>query len=350
MAILFVDGCDLYGSDADIQHGGWALSAADLVEAVTDGGRFGGGSIRCEYTHGVTRGVTIAASTLCCQFAFKHEQLSEATDELFFRARNNGGSQTCASLEITVTGAIRAKNSSGALVGTSVTGVVNEQVWHYCEVKVVCADSGSILVKIDGTEVLNLTGVDTKPGTATDIDSVGFFGASDSSSLGVVFDDFILIDDSGSNVTDLIGDRRIYTLLPDTDTATVDFSSQPSQSVGDVHTVVDDPVPGSDDGDSTYIYSATPNDEILFDFEDLPVNPASIEAVCVTLTAKKDDAGARSMAALLSADVKTAGATFNPGTDYEQHRTIWEQTTEAVPASWTGTKVNAAQAGTKLVS
>lgn len=349
MAVLFIDGCDLYGTDTDIQRRGWSFTDPTRVEAWTTSGRFGQGSIHTEYTSGIRRPVIISASTICCQFAFRVERLFHATNRLFFALKNNSGADTCMVLEIAVTGAVIAKDSSGSIVGTSDPGFVKEATWQYGEIKVVCGDSGSIYIRIDG-KVLNITGVNTKPGTATDFDLIGFYGASDSISYGVIYDDFIIIDDSGSNVTDLIGDRRIYTLLPDTDTATVDFLSQPSQSVGDVHTVVDDSIPGSDDGDSTYIYSATPNDEILFGFEDLPVNPASIEAVGVTLTAKNSDGGARSMAALLSADVKTAGATFSAGTSYEPRQTIWEQTTEAVPASWTGAKVNAAQAGAKLVS
>jgi hypothetical protein len=293
----------------------------------------------------------MTGSVFMTQFAFKHQRLSDATTRNFVEFYNNSGADLCGFFRISTNGELLAYDETSALVQTSAPGVITENVWQYGQMKITIGDSGSIVAKVGADEVINISGVDTKPGTAVDVDKVTFNGASDDLSLGIYYDDFIFMDGSGTKNNDLRGDRRVYTLLATGDDGTeADFSSQPAQAVGSTYLNVDDPVPGAADGDTSYNHSSTPGDETLHDFENLPIVPAVVDAVQVTLCSKKSDAGARSMAAVMQADVKEAGATFNPGTDYEETRTIWEQTTEASPDDWTGAKVNAVKAGYKLVS
>jgi hypothetical protein len=352
MALLGMFGMDLYSVRADLQSAGWQIGDNTRVEVLTSGGRFNGGCVEVEYYDlGLSRSIAMTGSTFITQFSFKHARLSDATYKSFVEFHNNGGGNFCGRFTITPSGEIRAYDKDAAYADGSAAGVIKENVWQHAEMKIVIGDTGSLVARIDGVEVINATGIDTKPSTHTDVDKVLFNGASGDVSTGIFYDDFIFKDGSGSLNNDFSGDRRIYTLLPTGDDGTeADFSSQPSQGAGNTYLNVDDAIPGAPDDDSSYNYSSTPGDETLHDFGDLPVTPATIDAVQVTLETKKSDGGARSMAAVLKADVKTAGATFNPGTGYEARGTIWEQTTEAVPAAWTGLKVNSAQAGYKLVS
>jgi hypothetical protein len=308
MALIYMSGMDLNSATADLQKNGWSLDVPNDISIRNTEGRFGTGSVLVKLSGGLTREVSIAASTLIIQVAFRHNALVYATSRDFVVVYNNSGADKCASLKINTNGSIGAYNAAGTLVETSVAGVVKEGVYNYLQLKIVISDTGSITVKVDGTQVINATSVDTKPGTATDIDKVKFQGAVTGSSNGINYDDFIFMDDSGSLNNDFLGDRRVYTLLPTGDDGTdADFSSQPSQGVGDTYLNVDDPIPGAPDGDTSYNYSNTPGDETLHDFANLPVTPATVDAVQVTLYAKKDDGGARALAALLKADVKTAG-------------------------------------------
>jgi hypothetical protein len=351
MAILDFFSFDLYGTDADLQADGWSLVIPTNIHVVTSGGRFGAGGVRIEQTAQLARPVSIGASTFGIQFAFKHESLVNATDETFVAVWNNSGVDLCAYLTITTAGEIRAKDGAATIVGTSPVATVKEGVWQYIAVKFVIGDTGSIVVYVDDmdTPVINATSVDTKPGAAVDVDRFYIQGASDFTGVGVVVDDVALWDDSGTENNDFLGEQRVYTLLPNADTVTANFSSQPAQGAGDTYLNVDDPF-GSDDKDSSYVYSDTPSNEHMWEFEDLIDNPASICAVKVDLSAKKSDAGARTMAPLLQSDLKEAGTTFSPGTDYELHGEIWERTTESTPALWTRATVNAAKAGGKIVA
>lgn len=351
MALLpETDGMGLYSTDADLQAAGWILGPLSQVHPLTSGGRFGGGCVGVEALAYIKRPIIMTGSTIIVQLPVKIEKLSDVTTRDLVVFYNNAGTDICAKIQLLGSGALKAINAASATVGTSSTGVVKDNVWQYVEVKIVVGNTGSITVKVDDTQVINVVSTDTQPATATDVDLVGFFSTS-STANDTFFDDIIFMDGSGSVNNDFIGDKRIYELLPNGDDGTdADFSSQPSQSVGSTYLNTDDPKPGGDDGDTSYNYSSTVGHETLHDFENLPVTPADIAAVIVTLSAKKSDGGARGMAALLKADVKTAGTTFNPGTSYQLYREVWEQTTEAVPAAWTGSKVNAAQAGYKLVS
>jgi hypothetical protein len=266
MAVIYMSGMDLNSATADLQKNGWSLDVPSQIIPQTSGGRFGGGCVLVQYVTGPARAVTISGSTLIIQCAFKHSALTYATNKDFVTVYNNSGADKCASLKINTNGSIGAYNAAGTLVETSAAGVVKEGVYQYLQLKIVVSDTGSITVKVGKTQVINATSVDTKPGTATDIDKVKFHGAVSGAAQGIYYDDFIFMDDSGSLNNDFLGDRRIYTLLPTGDDGTdADFSSQPSQGVGDTYLNVDDPIPGAPDGDTSYNYSNTPGDETLHD-------------------------------------------------------------------------------------
>jgi hypothetical protein len=351
MALLFADGCDLYGADADLLAAGWDIDTLSLVSAQSSSGRFGGGGIECEWNIGINRPVTISGSTIIVAFAFKVESLTRATNERLIEFKNNTGADSCGKVEVSIDGSVRVKDAAGVVQGTSASGLIKSLVWAYAEIKLVVGDAGSITVKINGTQAIDATAIDTKPGSATDVDFIRLTGASDTTGKGVIFDDILIIDDAGSFVNDFIGDTTIETKLPNGDDGTdADWSSQPSQTPGNVYTNIDDTIPGSDDGDSSYIYSNTGSDDSMFVFQNLDGTPATIHAVQVALSARKTDGGSRVIAPLLTGDVKTVGTSINPGTDYELFREIWEQSTEAVPGNWTPTLVNAARAGVRMVS
>jgi hypothetical protein len=170
-------------------------------------------------------------------------------------------------------------------------------------------------------------------------------------SFGVTIDDIVVNDNSGTEVYFMLGDITIDTLLPNSDDATdAAWSSQPVQSVGDEHLNIDDPIPGSDDGDSTYNYSSITSSDSLYGFDDLPKTPQQIFAVQLSLSAKKSDGGSRTMAHLFKNDTKLAGVTFGPTTSYELHRSARGKTADSTPVAWTKSKVDSLLAGMRVVS
>jgi hypothetical protein len=348
MAVIFMDPMDQYASDSDLQAGGWILDVSSQITPQTSGGRFGGGCVLVQYITGPARAVTISGSTLIIQCAFKHSALTYATNKECVTIYNNSGADKCASLKVTTGGAITAHNAAGATVGTSSTGVVKENIWQYLEVKFVVSDAaGSITVKVNETQVINATSIDTKPGAATDIDKVKFQGAVAGAAQGIYYDDIVFIDDGGVGPTDFIGDCRISYLQPIADDAQADWSL----SAGlDGYALIDDTLPGANDGDSTYIYSNTAAEKSLFEIENLSGTPANIYAVAINAELKKTDGGSRTMRVYMDSNGTTDnGDTWSIGTDYEVWRHIWALNPDTA-TSWVAASVNALKIGVDLVS
>jgi hypothetical protein len=352
MTMNFADGCDLYGATSDLNKASWNIADSPNVTVLTNGGRFSNGSVAIRGSAAsIYRATEVANSTIFVQLAFKLESLVHATDEIMLKLFNNSGADTICSIAISQVGEIKAYDSSDSLVATSAAAVIREGVWQYLELKVLIDNSGTITVKISGSQVINATGVDTKPGAGEDVDRVQIYSASDAAGFGIIIDDIIFFDDAGSINNDFLGDVTIDTLLPNSDDATdAAWASFPAQGTGDDHLNIDDPIPGSDDGDSTYNFSKTVSADSLYGFDDLAETPQYIYGVQLALSAKKSDAGSRSVAPLFKNDTKIAGVTFNPGTDYEINRQIREQSADASPVDWTKAKVDALLAGMRLVS
>jgi hypothetical protein len=102
------------------------------------------------------------------------------------------------SLTVTTGGAIEVRrgNFAGTVIGTSTTGVITAATWKYVEVQAKLHDTtGTVIVRVDGTERINLPTVDTKnAGTKTVFDAVIIASSSGVTSL---FDDLYVATGAG---------------------------------------------------------------------------------------------------------------------------------------------------------
>lgn len=350
MAFIFGDSMDLYASDAAMQAAGWSLNGLSSVTPSTTTGRFGNGGVfvtNSAVNAYIARATTIAASTIIISCAFKHTSLAVASDRLLVAFFNNSGADRVASIYLEPNGAIRLRDANNAIVTTSAAGVVWENVWHYLEFKVLSNNgAGTATVRINENAVITRTGLDTSI-TETDIDFVTFGGASGNTVSGVYYDDIVILDDSGAAPqNDLIGDVGARGLLPTADTATTDWDR--SGGAAD-YEMIDDPIPGDHDSDSTYLYTTTAGAKSLFDCANLTDTPAYIYAVIVAAAMRKADAGTRTARVYLVSGVTTStGDTWSIGTDYQTWRHIWALNPSG-SAVWDKTAVNALQMGMEVV-
>ena len=138
---------------------------------------------------------------------------------------------------------------------------------------------------------------------------------------------------------------RVVTLRPDADTAQADFTP----SAGSVHYALVAEAP-DDDGDATYVESGTVGHQDLYGYQDLTATQAAILALQLATVARKDDAGSRSLRAVLTSGATTAnGATRVLGTTYA----VYDDRFEVDPATgtaWTKPGVDAVEAGVEVVA
>jgi hypothetical protein len=330
MALLFMDGFDTLSANAPLSAKGWSQSYS-----TSDTGRFGGRAVTVGT--GLAASVTIAnTQTVILGFAYKH---TTATVGAYLLIRFRDGATTQLELQIDST-SIRAYRGAGTTLLATGSATVAASAWTSLEIKLMVADSGSIVVKLDGVTVLSFSG-DTQSNSSAYCNTVLLAGTS-SASIGAL-DDLFLLDTTGSApLNDYIGDVRVSTLFPTSDSS-VAFTPA---SGGSNYLMVDDGA--TVDGDTTYASGSSVGDKDLMGFEDLSFTPATVHAVRVGSVARKTDAGVRSLCA-----VAKSGATELDGTGVglSTSYAVIGHTYLVDPATsttWTASAVNSLVAGYKV--
>lgn len=223
---------------------------------------------------------------------------------------------------------LRRGNSGGTVLETA-SDAFTQGAWHYLELDVTVANSGSWTVRIDGTTVLSGAG-DTQALATSSIDYFTLGGASDNAAR-VRFCDIYVDTDT------LRGDCIVQTIFPTGAGAATQFIP----STGANWENVDDLI----DGDTTYNSATGSLIQDLFTFGDLPSIPGStILGVGVNAVLRKDDTATRT-AYLLT---RTGTTTYNQNagavtSSYVNYQKIWE--TNPGGGAWTEAGVNGAQFG-----
>lgn len=355
MALLFLDGCDLHASHADLLRRWSSASSSTQVDVLTTGGRFGGGAIRLrtiagEETLSKNLGPPYSVTLIIGAAVMLEPESTTSTageDEILQLL------DSAAVVHLTLTWSsldqllrIYRGTQTGTLLATS-GQALPIQVWAHLELKATIADSGGqVEVRLDGAQVLSFSGDTRNAGTA-EIATVRFSThlVSTGNRHLLRLDDVYLCDTSGSRNNDFLGDVKVVTLRPNADTAQADFTP----STGSVHYSLVAEAP-DDDGDASYVESGTVGHKDLYGYQDLTGTPAAILALQLATVARKDDAGSRSLRAVLKSGATTAnGATRVLGTSY----TLYDDRFEADPATgaaWSKAGVDALQAGAEVVA
>lgn len=182
-------------------------------------------------------------------------------------------------------------NSLGTLLGNSAIGVLVPDAWNHIEFKVTIHDTnGSVEVRINEVTRLNLTGIDTKNTSLTEISQfvIGDLSSGALSGAHWYIDDLVPWDtdasDPNNTVVDWVGDCKVGPAFPIADTAQADWSK--STGVSGYPLISELPV-----NDADYIFTATDGDISDFDLTDLPENVAEIIGYCALPRLMKTDAG-----------------------------------------------------------
>ena len=230
--------------------------------------------------------------------------------------------------------------------------ILPSRVWYYIECKVnFHASTGSVVLRVNEEEVLNVTGVNTTPTTSLDArpSMISIGGGSRSQQFQV--DDVYILDDQGSVNNDFLGDIRIERLNPVTPSGNSSgFVGQDADST-DNFEMVDDAAP--DDDGTTYVESKTVTPtpaKDTYNFANSSITAASVAAVSVKSLVRKTDAGSRNFVHVARQTGETDSAIVYPGVDYRYMESIFEQDPNdgVTPIAWTTTTVNSAEFGYKV--
>lgn len=342
MSVLFMDSFDHYAT-ADVLNKWTTVESSSAGQAISSGGgrRGTNGWICTSAGRGLNKAFT-SVTTAIIGVAVKHPTLPGANQELF--AFREGATQHV-SVNVKSDGAIEVKRgaASGTLLGTSAAGVISANTFHFIEARVTVDNAtGAFEIQVDGVSVLSASSQDTQNGGVAGITNIGIIGQT----ANTVFDDVYICDTLGGVNDDFLGDVRCDCYFPSGNGNSSGLTGSDADST-DNYLLVDETAP---DADTTYVESDTATTKDTYDFPAMSHTPATINAVQVVATAKKDDAGARSITTVTrSGGADYDGATEALTTAYLAYSQI-KETDPNTAALWTKTNFGNAEFGVKVAA
>lgn len=232
-------------------------------------------------------------------------------------------------------GYLRVFNSAGTQVAT---GECQSGAYHTLEVKCLMTNSGTITVRLNGVDICTAVASDFL-NTTTTLGFIQFLGG-----LGTVYLDWLyLLDSTGSELNDFLGDFRVEQVVPDADGVTALWTP----SAGSNYQCIDDAL-GSYDDDSTYISSSTGSQDNLASHA--AVSLTNLNSVkFVNLSALTRDDGSNDVALLMVNGVNTVvSSTFTTGTAYGWRN--YARATAPDTTAWgSASVINASEFGVRCI-
>lgn len=352
MAILWLESFDYYGADeTKMLDGLWAeLSSAGgsppvvMSNAFSRTGAyslfFGAGS-GVGALHTARRVFGGAKVTVGVGGAYYLDSLPDQNDILCILRLNDAANAEQISFYVQSTGIIACKRGA-TLLGSTATPAITAAAWNHIEFKAVINNStGAVEIRVNEVTVLNLTGVDTQATANVETSQMlmGKFNGGVAQSADWYVDDLFTWDDAtvGDNdVVDFIGDKKVFTVFPDADTAEADWAKS-SGVTG--YTLIDESSPN----DADYISTATDGDVSEFGLANLPANVAEIIALQLTPRVLKTDAGSVLFAADVVSGASATAATEIPITTQATYWPFIHTKDPASSAPFTLSEFNAAK-------
>lgn len=229
---------------------------------------------------------------------------------------------------------------NGTVLATS-AGTLSLNVWYHLEFKATIADSGgSAELKVNGATFVSLSSGDTKNTSNAYANEIIL--SAQQGNMPVDYDDLAVWNTSGGANNDWIGDCRVFTQVPD---GAGNYSQwTPSTGNNNYQNVDDNPT----DGDTTYNSTSTVNNIDTFTFPNIS-GTGTVKAVQTSIVARKDDAGARTIAPVIRRGSDYVGNNVNVGDSYAMYTQLWE-TDPIAAAAWTLANVNSSEFGIKLAA
>lgn len=346
MALIYMDSFDCYADLTDLAGSGWVSENTGFAGFNATGGRYGGGALEFNSTISqFQKGITTVPNGNDIIFCFAYYHTGK-TVYPFLRVLSDA-QLTIGTVTHAASGQITWMPSRGSATteaGTSLT----TGTWHWVEIKITLgttSSNGACVIRVNGATVINATSQDTNV-TGNGASYFEITGGGSTTPNEAYFDDFVIMDSTGSVMNDFIGDSVITVQTPNADGGTVDWAA----SAGSDYECVDES-PASANGDTDYISSSTTGQESRFNLTNLSGTPTTIHAVQVRYKARKTASGQRTVRGLINSNAnESVGNTQGLTTAYVwKHGDIFELDPDGSVA-WDVASVNALQAGVEVVS
>lgn len=309
--IAIIDGFDDYPSKTGAGIGftsSWTL-ASDNGNVLLLAGRVGGRCLQLSNTATAYK-VIPNATKIAVFFGYRQVENKSATLKSICEIRNNADIHVA--VQIVEPNDLLVSGPGGILATVPLAFITN--TWHSISILVEIHDTlGTVGIWIDGDPVLNLTNSDTKNAAAADANRVYLLAVGTASSpQRNQFDDFRVDIDAATHILE---GRSAQVFM------VADDSIQWAPSAGAVNYAMIDEAQA--DGDVTYNSANTVGFKDKFVSGGLGFNPDRIDAVMISMAARKGDVATRRIASLIdSGGVETQSPDHFLATDYTWDRKI----------------------------
>jgi hypothetical protein len=258
------------------------------------------------------------------------------------------------SLVITIFGSLilRRGDFNGTSLAAAAIPNFRADVWFYLEVKSVISNTvGEVEVRVNGVPLITLTAADTQATANSTWDVLGYhFPSANIFDLPVEFplepvsfDDFYLLDTTGSVNNDFLGNCRVQLQQPDAAGDLTQFI-RANMGLTNWQNAINQSI-----NDTLYVEGTAIGDRDLYNTGPIS-NLPPIFGVAVTGAYRQADATQREGVNLIKTNgVVYEGDPFPTNSTYSYHQSIWELNPDT-GVSWTALEVNALQIGPKVES
>lgn len=263
--------------------------------------------------------------------------------DLFFNSYDSAGAQAINFRSYWTGSAIEIRAyRGGTLLGTSSGAGLSTATWYYIEFKVTIDNStGTIDVKVDGSDILNLTGQDTQVGTPQDTVRWSLT-SSGATPRWMWYDDWYICNLSGSTNNDFLGDHRVDLIVPNAAGDSTDWTPDAGNNYDRVN---DNPA----DDDTTYVESGTSTDRDLYNYQSTP-GVSAVKGVQLNTVVRETDAEIFSLKHIAKSGTTTdvgSAQVVGSGSDFITLHKVYEENPDT-SAAWTDSELNSAQFGIEV--
>ncbi len=282
--------------------------------------------------------------TIYCGFAFRSHGGLSATSTLLLQWSHLADAATHVTAEL-VSGRHISFIRAGVVIAKAYN-VCHPGRWSYIEIKLlISATVGVIEVRSNGAEILNETGLNTRNGGAgDDMDNVYLVGVDGSGADEYeqgLFDDYYIVDETGSNNVDFLGPIKIEEILPDGPGDSADFTP----NAGSNYQTVDE-TPRDDD--ATYNEDTVSTNKDLFTASNLVTLNDTIFGLAINALGRVTDGTPYTLVTKIKRSTSEGtgtGASITDTVEYVSVSEIFEQDPAAGPGDWLVTTINNMQIG-----
>lgn len=294
--------------------------------------------------NGVRKTLPSSYATLILGFAYKHSAVGATGPLAGFLDSGTGQFSVWKSaldrLEV---------RRGGTLVATGTT-VLASSVFYYIELKVTFHDTtGAYELRINEATELSATNVNTRSTANNTADQVGLGRIATSSGVDGPnvshYDDFVVLDTTGSIANNFIGDIRAEAIFPNGNGNSSQFDGSDGNST-DNYQLVDETPPN---GDTDYVESPDIGDKDTYAMGNVTPTTGTVYGIQVMPYNRKTDAGTRKICTVIRhSGTEEDSADFTLSSSYQYFLNMRE--TKPGGGSFSISDVNGMEAGVKVTA